>query len=101
MKNLDFKHLQLNKHFKHHTFVGTLALRYVKEHFNTTDISGALKHKKLFIATSDQSLKIEIFKQKKALIQWINEKLQRLGYEVTIDDVYITLSISTQDEEYL
>lgn len=41
----------------------------------------------LFLKTADQMLKIQIFKEKKALLIYINQHLQKLGYHQQINDI--------------
>lgn len=50
-------------------------------------LSGYLRFDTLFLKTSDQSLKIQIFKEKKNLISSINTHLEKLGYSQKISDI--------------
>ena len=69
--------------------IGTVAVSCVKEFFNSKKksenvvrekepIEGYVKNSKLFIKTSDQEIKIQLFRQKKELLTIINEKLESL-----------------------
>ena len=44
---------------------------------------------KLFLKTSDQRIKIQIFKEKKELINTINKKLSEVGYNLSIQDIIL------------
>ena len=48
-----------------------------------------VKFSTLFLKTSDQSLKIQIFKQKTKLLEHINTQLSNLGYQQKITDLRI------------
>ena len=48
-----------------------------------------VKFSTLFLKTSDQSLKIQIFKQKTKLLEYINTQLSTLGYQQKITDLRI------------
>ena len=48
-----------------------------------------VRHNKLFIKTTDQSLKIQIFKEKLKIIQQINQKLSEIGYKIEIEDIIL------------
>ncbi len=78
MKPLDFKGLQLNARFKNKAFVGSIILRFFKEYFDTSSLQGVLKNTIFFVYTNNQFIKIEIFKQKKILLEKIREKLENL-----------------------
>ena len=51
-------------------------------------LEGYLKHDKYFIRTSDLGLKIKIYKDKVQLLKLINEKIQSLGYQWEINEIY-------------
>ncbi|MDR2189999.1 MAG: hypothetical protein LBP53_02135 [Candidatus Peribacteria bacterium] len=80
--------------------IGTIALQCVKDFFHIEKkadhlireqepVEGYVKNSKLFLKTSDQALKIEIFKQKKQLLLVINQQLQTLGYHHQLDDIFL------------
>jgi len=52
-------------------------------------IDGYVKFNKIFIRTQDQWLKIEIFKQKKAILELVNQKLENVGYKTKMMEIYI------------
>ncbi|MDR0651031.1 MAG: hypothetical protein LBG59_06670 [Candidatus Peribacteria bacterium] len=80
--------------------IGTIALQCVRKNFQLEKkaenvirereiLEGYVKKEKLFLKTSDQALKIEIFKRKKELIATVNEQLETLGYRQRIDEVFL------------
>lgn len=69
--------------------IGTIAMNCVKEFFQIEKkaenvirekepIEGYVKNDKLFLKTTNQARKIEIFKEKKKLIELINNQLEIL-----------------------
>jgi rRNA-processing protein FCF1 len=48
-----------------------------------------VRHNKLFIKTSEQSLKIQIFKEKTNIIKNINQKLSEIWYKTEIEDIIL------------
>lgn len=48
-----------------------------------------IRHNKFFIKTTDQSLKIQIFKEKSDIIHRINQKLSEIGYKIEIEDIIL------------
>jgi len=44
---------------------------------------------RLFIKTTQQSLKIQIFKEKENIIKKINQKLSEIGYKTEIEDIIL------------
>lgn len=51
-------------------------------------LEGYFKNDKFFIKTQDLALRIQIFKDKRNLLEVINAKLESLGYSLKIDDLY-------------
>jgi hypothetical protein len=43
----------------------------------------------LFIKATEQSLKIQIFKEKLNIIKKINKKLSEIGYKIEIEDIIL------------
>jgi hypothetical protein len=43
----------------------------------------------LFIKTTEQSLKIQIFKEKLSIMKKINKKLSEIGYKIEIEDIIL------------
>lgn len=48
-----------------------------------------VRHNKLFIKTTNQSLKIQTFKEKSDIIHRINQKLSEIGYKIEIEDIIL------------
>jgi hypothetical protein len=76
--------------------IWSIALNEIKSHLNIKKIdeeiedeilTGYVRHDKLFIKTSNQSLKIQTFKEKWIIIQKINSKLYEIGYKTEIKDI--------------
>ncbi len=102
METLNFKGLQLNARFKNKAFVGSIILRLFKEYFEDTSLQGMLKNSVFFVYTNNQFIKIEIFKQKKILLEKIAEKLAILWYTQKITDIYIKpAKYEEREDEYL
>lgn len=83
--------------FQGNRLIGALALRSIREYFDIHGgadsyldeeiVTGYVKFTTLFLKTSDQSLKIQLFKEKKNLISTINDRLAKLGYLYKIQDI--------------
>ncbi len=88
----------LSQHYRGNKMIGTLAMQTVKDFFkiqkpdeNTIrdkePLEGYVKNNILFLKTSDQAMKIEIFKQKKKLIALVNDQLSKMEYIIKIKDI--------------
>ena len=80
--------------------IGTLALNATKSYLKIDEkaddileenqiLTWYVKFSTFFLKTSDQSLKIQIFKQKTKLLEHINTQLSNLGYQQKITDLRI------------
>lgn len=78
--------------------IGSIAMNELKSYLKIEKIDAEIedeiitwyvRHDKLFIKTSNQSLKIQIFKEKSNIIQQINQKLSEIWYKTTINDVIL------------
>ena len=76
--------------------IGSIAINEVKSYLNIEKIDTEtqdeiltwyVRHNRLFIKTTQQSLKIQIFKEKLNIIKKINQKLSEIGYETEIEDI--------------
>jgi hypothetical protein len=87
--------------FQWNRMLWTIALNVVKELFNienpdenivreTDIISWFLKYNVLFLRTSDQSLKISIFRDKKKVITEINNHFHNLWYNQEVSEIRFT-----------
>lgn len=78
--------------------IGSIAMNEIKFYLNIEKIDSEtenevltwyVRHDKLFIKTIDQSLKIQIFKEKLNIIKRINWKLLKIGYKTKIEDIIL------------
>lgn len=78
--------------------IGSIALNETKSYLNIEKIDTEIqdeiltwyiRHNKLFLKTSNQKLKIQIFKEKSCIIKKINSKLSDIGYKTEIEDVIL------------
>lgn len=54
---------------------------------NQSGIDGYVRFSLLFLKTSDQNLKIEIFKQKNQILHEVNLALAKVGYKNIIEEI--------------
>ena len=78
--------------------IGSIAMKEIKSYLNieridteTEDeiLSWYVRHNRLFIKTTQQSLKIQIFKEKLNIIKQINQKLSEIWYKTEIEDIIL------------
>ena len=78
--------------------IGSIAMNELKSYLNIEKIDAEIgdeiitwyvRHDKLFIKTLNQSLKIQIFKDKSNIIQQINQKLSKIWYKIMINDIIL------------
>ncbi len=78
--------------------IGSIALNEIKSYLDIRKVDPEIeneiltwyvRHDKLFIKTFDQSLKIQIFKEKTNIIKKINQKLWEIGYKTEISDIIL------------
>jgi len=78
--------------------IGSIAMNEIKSYLNIEKIdietqdeilTWYVRHNKLFIKTTQQSLKIQIFKEKLNIIKKINQKLSEIGYKTEIEDIIL------------
>ena len=48
-----------------------------------------VRQQKLFLKTTNQKLKIDIFKEKTIIINKVNNRLSEIGYDKKIDDIIL------------
>jgi hypothetical protein len=86
---LDAMRKSISHHYRGNKMIGTIAMNCVSEFFQIEKkaegtirekepLQGYIKNNKLFLKTSDQALKIDIFKKKKELITIVNTQLESL-----------------------
>lgn len=78
--------------------IGSIAMNEIKSYLNIEKIDTEtqdeiltwyVRHNRLFIKTSQQNLKIQIFKEKLDIIKNINQKLSEIGYKIEIEDIIL------------
>ena len=78
--------------------IGSIAMNEIKSYLKIEkvdteiedeNLTGYVRCNKLFIKTSRQSLKIQIFKEKLDIIKRINSKLLEIGYKTEIQDIIL------------
>ena len=78
--------------------IWSIAMNEIKSYLNIEKIDAEtqdeiltwyVRHGRLFIKTTQQSLKIQIFKEKLSIIKRINQKLSEIGYKTEIEDIII------------
>ena len=78
--------------------IGSIAMNEIKSYLNIENIDTEIqdeiltwyvRHNRLFIKTVEQSLKIQIFKEKLNIIKKINQKLSEIGYKTEIEDIIL------------
>jgi hypothetical protein len=78
--------------------IGSIAMNEIKSYLKIEKIDADTedeiltwyaRHSKLFIKTTEQSLKIQIFKEKLNIINKINQKLSEIGYKTKIEDIIL------------
>ena len=78
--------------------IGSIAMNEIKSYLNIEKVDSEIKdeiltwyvrHNKLFIKSTQQSLKIQIFKEKLNIIKKINQKLSEIGYKTEIEDIIL------------
>lgn len=78
--------------------IGSIAMNEIKSYLKIERVDSEIedevltwyvRHNKLFLKTSDQMLKIQIFKEKLSVIRKINQKLSEIGYKTEIEDIIL------------
>ena len=78
--------------------IGSIAMNEIKSYLSIEKIDTEthdevltwyVRHNRLFIKTIQQSLKIQIFKEKLDIIKSINQKLSEIGYTTEIEDIIL------------
>ena len=96
LKEIIRKRLSLQHRGKN--IIGSIALNEIISYFNIKKVDSETENQiitwyvrcnKLFIKTSHQNLKIQIFKEKLNIIKIINQKLSEIGYKTEIEDIIL------------
>ncbi len=78
--------------------IWSIALNEIKSYLSIEKIDSEIedeiltwyvRHNKLFIKTSNQKFKIQIFKEKLDIIKKINKKLSEIWYKTEIEDIIL------------
>lgn len=109
MQEIDFGKFKKNERFDSLQFVSWVAMNAIKSYFENkipedekNKLSWYIKNKKLFINTSNPFVKIELFKYKKVLLEQINQKFKKTGYNTRLNDIFIKAkSFIENDDEFL
>ena len=96
IKNVMRKRLSIQHRGKN--MIWSIALNEIKSYLNIekvdTEIEDEIltwyvRHNKLFIKTTQQNLKIQIFKEKITIEKKINQKLSEIWYKAEIEDIIL------------
>jgi len=96
IKNVMRKRLSIQHRGKN--MIWSIALNEIKSYLNIekvdTEIEDEIltwyvRHNKLFIKTTQQNLKIQIFKEKMTIEKKINQKLSEIWYKAEIEDIIL------------
>jgi len=78
------KHLDKN-------VIGTIALNAVRHYFGYTDnsllLDGYIKFNKMFLKTTQQHVKIAVFKEKREILTAVNGQIANVGFHQQINDI--------------
>ena len=78
--------------------IGSIAMNEIKSYLKIEKIDTEtqdeiltwyVRHNRLFIITTQQSLKIQIFKEKLNIIKNINQKLLEIWYKIELEDIIL------------
>ena len=78
--------------------IGSITMNEIKSYLNIEKIdietqdeilTWYVRHNRLFIKTTKQNLKIQIFKEKLNIIKKINQKLSEIWYKTDIEDIIL------------
>lgn len=96
IKEIMRKRLSLQHRGKN--MIGSIALNEIISYFQIKKgdpeienqiLTWYVRNNKLFLKTTDQKLKIQIFKEKLNITKIINQKLADIGYKTEIEDVIL------------
>ena len=94
----DIMRKRLSIQHRGRNMIGSIAMNEIKSYLNiekvdieTQDeiLTWYVRHNRLFLKASEQSLKIQIFKEKSNIIKGINQKLSEIGYKTEIEDIIL------------
>ena len=94
----DVMRKRISEQYRGKNMIGSIAMNEIKSYLHIQKVDAEIKdevltwyvrHDKLFIKTSEQKLKIQIFKEKLIIIEKINQKLSEIWYKTTIIDIIL------------
>jgi hypothetical protein len=69
--------------------IGVITLKTIKTFFGDPLIDGYVRFNKIFIKTSNQQTKIDLFKKKKEILGKVNDAIGQLGYASKMVEIFI------------
>jgi hypothetical protein len=91
-----------SKHLDQH-MIGELALSAVRDFLGIhEDIEGKVQFGKLFLKSSNNQVKVQLFLRKKQALEAVNTKLKKIGYKKDIIDIFVKQGYAKKEnnEEY-
>ena len=94
----DIMRKRLSLQHRGKNMIGSIAMNEIKLYLSiekvdteTQDeiLTGYVRHNRLFIKSTQQSLKIKIFKEKMNIIKQMNKKLSEIWYKNPIEDIIL------------
>ena len=94
----DIMRKRLSIQHRGNNMIGSIAMNEIKSYLKIEKIDTEteneiltwyVRYNRLFIKTIEQSLKIQIFKEKLNIIKKINQKLSEIGYKTEIEDIIL------------
>ena len=94
----DIMRKRLSLQHRGKNMIGSIAMNEIKSYLSIEKVdtetqneilTGYVRHNRLFIITTQQNLKIQIFKEKLSIIRKINQKLSEIGYKTEIEDIIL------------
>jgi len=70
-----------------HRMIWSVWIQVVRDFFDDKNLEWHIKFSTLHIKTQDQETKIQAFRQKKELLEKVNQKLSEMGYNRKITDI--------------
>ena len=94
----DIMRKRLSLQHRGKNMIGSIAMNEIKSYLSIEKVdteteneilTGYVRHNRLFIKSTQQSLKIKIFKEKLDIIKKINQKLSEIWYKTEIEDIIL------------
>jgi hypothetical protein len=78
--------------------IGVLVEREIKRHYPDYDFQAYVKFDKIFVQSSDKSLQISLFKDKKNILEQVNLKLEKFGYSQKMREIICKVGLKGEEE---